>query len=238
MADRKAIDQTLEKLFDAERTARRLHDELADHPEDVMLDVLADALAAAVKETREEEATLRLVRIAGLLGELDGPRVVDGLIDVLGTDHPEARATAGEHLEDLAFERFKEVALGVERAIKRLPVGSPALPELPYVLMEVPEPGVAKLLAMFLQHEDADAVAAAIEVLTEMGDPAAAKLLEPLTNDSRTVELDDGSGVATEEITIGELASESLELLSEIGDEDEDEDDEGDDESPEKAPKP
>lgn len=236
VSDRKAIDQALEQLFDAERTARKIHDELAAKPRDEMLDALSDAVQASLRETREEEASLRLVRLAGLLGEFEGPRVVDGLIDVLGADHPEARATAGEHLEDLAFDRFKEVALGVERALKRLPVGSPALSELPYVLVEVPEPGVAKLLGMFLQHEDADAVAAAIEVLTEIGDPSSQKLLEPLLEDTRTVELaEGGSADATEEITIGELASEAIALFSAMG-EDQDEDDEGDGDDDEDEP--
>lgn len=231
MSDREAIDRVLEQLFDAERTARKLHDELSEKSEEAVLEALGDSLAAALKESREDEATLRLVRIAGLLGEFEGPRVVDLLIDVLGAEHPEARATAGEHLEDLAFDRFKEVALGIERALKRLPVGSPALPELPYVLAEVPEPGVAKLLGQFLAHQDADAVAAAIEVLTEMGDPASAKLIEPLSEDKRTVELADGGGDATEEITIGELASEAVALLESIEDDDDD-----DEESSRSAP--
>ncbi len=103
------------------------------------------------------------MRIAALLGEHEGPRAVDALIDVLSSDHPEARRSAGEELEELAFERFKEVAGGVERALKRLPLGSPALPELPYLLAEIPEPGVIKLLGQFLVHSDPDAVAAAIE---------------------------------------------------------------------------
>src|SRR4029077_566564 len=127
----------------------------------------------------EEEATLRLVRIASLLGELSGPRVIDALIDVLASEHPEARQAAGDELGQLSFERFKEVAQGVERALKRLPVGSPALPELPYILAEVPEPGVVKLLGQFLSHRDPDAVAAAIETLAELGDPNAVELLEP-----------------------------------------------------------
>src|SRR4029077_19459608 len=131
----------------------------------------------------EEEATLRLVRIASLLGELSGPRVIDALIDVLASEHPEARQAAGDELGQLAFDRFKEVAGGVERALKRLPVGSPALPELPYLLPEWPEPGVIRLLGQFIAHRDADAVAAAIEALVEIGDPTGAKLLTVLEND-------------------------------------------------------
>lgn len=220
MATRDEIITNLAKLFDAERAVRRLHDELASLPADELMEALTVSLAAALREPNEDEASLRLVRIAALLGEHEGPRVIDALIDVLSSDHVEGRRAAGEELEALAFERFKEVAGGVERALKRLPVGSAALPELPYILAEVPEPGVTKLLGMFLQHGDADAVAAAIEALAELADPTAIGLLEPLTRDERTVELADDGGEATSEATIGELASEAIELLQSFEGED------------------
>jgi HEAT repeat protein len=225
------IERSLVELFDAERTCRKLHDQLAEAPSDVLLDALGDSLLAALKESREDEASLRLVRIAGLLGELEGPRAVDLLIDVLASEHPEARSAAGQELEELAFDRFKEVAKGVERALKRLPTGSPALPELPYILAEIPEPGVVKLLGQFLAHADADAVAAAIESLVEIGDPSASKLIAPLSADKRTVELaDDGAeGEDTAEVTIGELAEEAMGILAEGG---------GDDEAPARGGKP
>jgi HEAT repeat protein len=216
--NREAIDRSLAELFDAERSVRRLHDALASLPQPQLLDALGDALIAANKEPNEDESALRLVRIAALLGEHDGPRVVDALIDILSSEHPEARKAAGDELEELAFERFKDVATGVERALKRLPVGSPALPELPYLLAELPEPGVMKLLGLFLAHKDPEAVAAAIEALVEIGDPSGARLLAPLEGDERTVELADEGDDATSEVTLGELAAEALELLQEGAD--------------------
>jgi HEAT repeat protein len=221
--DRLSIDQSLTSLFDAERTVRRLHDELARQPEAALLATLTDAIAAALKESDEDEAGLRLVRISSLLGELEGQGVVDALIDVLTSENPEARSHAGEVLEGLAFDRFKEVARGVERALKRLPVGSPALPELPYILVEIPEPGVIKLLGQFLRHGDADAVAAAIEALVQVGDPSAARMIEPLVDDMRTVELDEDGSENSTELTLGELAEEALEILAGGGDDGEDE---------------
>jgi HEAT repeat protein len=218
--NRSSIDQSLSALFDAERSVRRLHDELAQMPQDVLLDALGDALAASLRESDEDEGALRLTRIASLLGELEGPRVVDSLIDVLSSEHPEARRAAGEQLEVLSFDRFKEVALGVERALKRLPVGSPALPELPYILAEVPEPGVTKVIGQFLRHEDADAVAAAIEALVQIGDPAVARLIEPLVDDTRVVELEEDGSDTTTEVTLGELAEEALDMLEGSDEED------------------
>jgi HEAT repeat protein len=183
----------LKALFDAERTVRLVHDELLDTDPERILPALDKATrdALSLDELDEDESSLRLVRISAVLGEMQGPRVVDLLIDILGCDEPEARHAAGEALAALGFDRFKEVALGVERALERLPPGNPALAELPYLLVEIPEPGVAKLLARFLAHADADAVAATIEALVDAGDPGALPLLDPLAADARKVQLED-----------------------------------------------
>jgi len=205
---------TLAGLFDAERAARHAHDELVVADPGQVLPLLATTTrkALALDALDEDEASLQLVRIAGVLGEMQGAAVVDLLIDILGCDEPEARGAAGEALSGLAFDRFKEVALGVERALERLPDGSPALAELPYLLVDVPEPGVIKLLARFLAHRDADAVAAAIEALVELGDPSAAPLLDKLRTDSRRVQLEDEGGTEGD-ASIAELAAEARSLL-------------------------
>jgi HEAT repeat protein len=205
----------LKALFDAERAVRAAHDELVDVAPEAALPPLERATrdALSLDDLDEDEAALRLVRVAAVLGEMQGPRVVDLLIDILGCGEPEARHAAGDALSGLAFDRFKEVALGVERAVERLPAGNVALAELPYLIAEVPEPGVSKLLARFLGHRDADAVAAAIEALVEMGDPGAIPLLAFLAGDTRKVRLEDDSGTEGE-ATIGELVAEAKSLLS------------------------
>jgi HEAT repeat protein len=142
--------------------------------------------------------------------------VVDLLIDILGGPSPEARGQAAESLEGLAFDRFKEVALGIERAVTRLPKGSPALTELPFLLAEVGEPGCVKLLGRFLQHADGEAVAAAIEAIAELGDPAAIPLLAPLEKDARQVQLDEEEGGESERVSLGDLAFEAREILEEL----------------------
>jgi HEAT repeat protein len=206
---------TLTSLFDAERAARSAHDDLLEAPADALAALLerASREALSLVEEDEDEASLRLGRIAALLGEMHGPKVVDLLVDILGCEEPEARHAAGEALEGLAFDRFKEVALGIERALERLPAGSLALVELPYVLAQIPEPGVAKLLGRFLAHADADAVAAAIEALVETGDPGALPLLEPLASDHRKVQLEDDGGTEGE-ATIAELVAEARGMLA------------------------
>lgn len=214
MPDPAATPALLKELFDAERAVRRAHDTLVSTPLEALLPHLERATheALTLDTLDEDESALRLVRLAEVLGELQGPRVVDLLIDILGCDEPEARHAAGEALSGLAFDRFKEVALGVERALERLPGGSPALAELPYLLAEVPEPGVNKLLARFLAHADADAAASAIEVLVESGDPSVLPMLEPLAADARKVQLEDEGGTEGE-ATLAELVAEARSIL-------------------------
>lgn len=208
------IADTLNALFEAERAARAHHSSLRGEGDAALLPELRAAAAAALALEDEEEASLRLVRLGLLLGDLEGPDVVDMLVDILGGPSAEARIVAGEALEGLAFDRFKEVALGVERALARLPAGSPALTELPFLLAEVAEPGCAKLLGRFLQSDDAEVVASAIEAIAELGDPSAIPLLTKLERDGRHVQLDEEEG--GERVSIADLAHEAREMLEEL----------------------
>src|SRR5215471_17393889 len=144
-AQKDAIETVLAELFEAQHKARKLAEEIACGPADVVLPVLAEAIAAARSLEREEDRLLELESIAQILGQLPGPRAVDALIDILGSEESGARHAAGMVLEEVAYERFKEVALGIERALENLPPDHPALTELPYLLVEIPEPGVLKL---------------------------------------------------------------------------------------------
>ncbi|MFO0739732.1 MAG: HEAT repeat domain-containing protein [Labilithrix sp.] len=204
----------MKALFDAERAARKHHSALRAEGDAKLVPVLQKATASALKLEEGEEATLQLVRLALVLGDLEGDKVVDLLIDILGGSSPEARIAAGEGLEGLAYDRFKEVALGIERALERLPKGNPALGELPFLLAEVGEPGCAKLLGRFLQNEDAEVVASAIEAMAELGDPASIPFLAKLEKDGRQVQLDDEEG--GERVSIADLAHEAKEILEEM----------------------
>jgi HEAT repeat protein len=208
------IGETLNALFDAERSARAHHANLRGEKDSELIPALTGATRSALALEDEDEASVRLVRIAHLLGDLEGDAVVDLLIDILGASAPEARIAAGEGLEGLAFERFKEVALGIERAIERLPKNNPALTELPFLLAEVAEPGCAKLLGRFLKHENPEVVASAIESMAELGDPAAIPLLAKLGSDGRHVQLDEEEG--GERVSIADLAQEAREILEEM----------------------
>lgn len=205
----------LVELFEAERKVRALRRALLDGAKAPLVEAAAVETARALATGEEDEdAGVRLAAVAALLGDLDGDRVVDLLVDMLGGAHVDARVAAGEALEGLAFDRWKEVATGIERAVGRLEKGNLALQELPYLLAQVGEPGCAKLLERFCALDDADAVASAIEALAELGDPAGLAALKRLEGDRRTVVLDDGD--ASESVTLGELAREAKELLGEV----------------------
>jgi HEAT repeat protein len=211
-----SVEFILSKLYAAELEARRLHDALAARgAEGPGRDEVVAAAVAGIGQAKElegEAATARLVCLARLLGEFEGADVADALIDVLDSEQPEVRNEAGEQLQGLAYDRFKEVALAVERALGRLGAGNNALVELPFVLAEIPEGGVTKLLEKFLEHSDPDAVASAVEALVEIGDPAAAKALAPLLGDERRTRARDDE-VDETEVSLGDLAAEAIELL-------------------------
>ncbi len=212
-----AIAEKIEKLQQAEEEVRRLQDELLDDAagaKGLVVAGLREAVIVGLGEGEGVEAAVALVPICEVLGELDGPEVCDGLIDALGSDEPEVRFVAGRALQDLAFDRFREVAEAVERAITRLPGDSPALRELPFVVAEVGEPGVPRILRGYLAHTEAEVVAGAIEALASLGDPAGIVELRKLARDTRVVQVGDDDG-GEAQASIGGLAQEAIAMIQE-----------------------
>ncbi len=208
---------SFQAMFDAERARRRAEVDLAKAPRDEVVRAARRELDAAARED-DAERDLRLAQIAEALSTHDGAEVVDLLVDVLGSPSEEGRFSAGRALQELAFDRFKDVALGVERAIERLPMGSPALSELPFAIAAVPEPGVTKLFAKLLAHPDPEVVASTIEAAVDRGDPGVERDLARLVDDTRRVSMDDEAG-DVDTVALGQLAREALAELS--GDDDE-----------------
>jgi len=216
VSDRSALRRALSELFDAERTRQALADQLASGPLEDVLDVLRGGIAAARTRPEEDDRILELEAIAQILGQLSGAGAVDALVEILGSEEPEVRHAAGVAMEELAYERFKEVALAVERALATLPADHLALTELPYLLIGIPEPGVPRLIHRFLEHPNAEVVSAAIEACVELGDPSSLPRLERLENDNRLIRLEDDRLEDDEAesddggtITVGELAQEA-----------------------------
>jgi HEAT repeat protein len=211
------INATLDSLYTAERNTRELTTKLLAAQPASVLEAIRSAIGSIASLSSMDEQVLRLVCLARVLNNIPGPDAIDALIDILGHEEEEVRMEAGTILDNLATERFDDLQSGVERAAKRLPAGNLALQELPFVLMGVLSDSDPKpLLKPFLEHKDPEAVAAAIEVISELGDPSVLPLLEKLRKDKRTVEIEDDSTDETSSVAIGELAVDAINGLKEI----------------------
>jgi len=136
--------------------------------------------------------------------------MTDALIAILDDGEPRVRVAAGEALRDLGYERYAEVARGIERALDRNAEGI-AMSELPWVLAEIAEPSALPLIRRFLDHPSAEVVAAAIEALAQLQDPEALADLERFVGDERIVTIEDFEDET--KTTLGELAEDALEML-------------------------
>lgn len=205
------LQETLESLFQADRTARESETSLLRAKDrDELVTALERATEAAFDLDDQEESEARLERLADLSGQVGGRTMVDNLIRILNHSEPSVRVSAGEALLDLGYERYAELARSIERRLEQSEDG-PAMAELPWILGEIGEPSALPLVRRFLAREDADTVAAAIEVLATLGDPAAVQDLEKFAADGRVVTLEDAE--METEATIGELAKEAIGVL-------------------------
>jgi HEAT repeat protein len=213
-------DKQLKDIFDADRRLREAEKALLAIDKPQLTPVLTSAVAEAMKIEEEDEAAMRLQRLADLCAQVPGPKMADALIEILDSDLPQVRVAAAEALVDVAFERYAEVARAVERALENSREGH-ALGELPWVIAEIAEPSAVPLIGRFLKLEDPTLVASAAEALAALGDAEAIALLEPLVDDPRGVPLDEFEGEVT--ATLGELVREVIDTLSAADFDEEDE---------------
>lgn len=204
--------EPLSRIFDAERSLRQAEQELIAAPHPARVGALQAAVAEALALGDREEAVLRLERLADLCAQVPGPEMTDALIDILGDDAPSVRVAAGEALRDVGYERYAEVARGIERALDNGRSG-PAMSELPWILAEIGEPSGLPLIRRFLDHPDKDVVASALESLVQLADPEAIPAVERFVDDDREVTIDNFE--AETRTTIAQLAREVIETLSE-----------------------
>lgn len=207
-----SLTDQLRAIFDAERALRQAESQLLQADHKSLEDLLSQAVAAAKAERDPYEAELRLTRLADLCAQVPGEAMADALLAILDEEQPSVRVQAAEALVDVAYDRYAEVARAIERALARGDDG-PAMQELPWVLAEVAEPSAVPLVTRFLNHSNEEIVASAIEALTRLGDPQAVHVLKKLVNDTRVVTVEEGDEEFTS--TVGELASEAIEVLSE-----------------------
>jgi HEAT repeat protein len=206
-----SLRDELQRIFDADRALQKAESVLLRKKgSSEAIELLERETKNALQMQDRTEAIMRLERLADLCAQVPGPRMTDALIDILGDGEPRVRVAAGEALRDLGYERYAEVARGIERALDRNAEG-PAMSELPWVLAEIAEPSALLLIRRFLDHPSPDVAAAAIEALAQLADPEALPDLERFAGDSRVVVIEDFEDET--KTTLGELAEDALEML-------------------------
>lgn len=201
----------LQRIFDADRELRKAELNLLQKKgSDELVALLESETKLALEMEDRTEAAMRLERLADLCAQVPGPRMTDALIAILDDGEPRVRVAAGEALRDLGYERYAEVARGIERALDRGADGL-AMSELSWVLAEIAEPSALSLLRRFLDHPNADVVAAAIEALAQLREPESISDLERFLSDSRVVIIEDFEDET--KTTLGELAADALEIV-------------------------
>jgi HEAT repeat protein len=206
-----ALTDELQRIFDADRALQSAERTLLRKKRsEELVTLLASETQAALSMEDRQEGTMRLERLADLCAQVPGPEMTDALIAILDDGEPRVRVAAGEALRDVGFERYAEVARGIERALDRGDSGL-AMSELPWVLTEIAEPSALPLIRRFLDHSSADVIAAAIEALSQLREPEAAKDLERFVGDPRTVIVEDFEDET--KTTLGELAEQALQEL-------------------------
>jgi HEAT repeat protein len=199
-----SLPDELQRIFDADRILHEAESGLLRKKgSEELIALLERETENALHMEDRKEGTVRLERLADLCAQVPGPRMTDALIAIV-------RVAAGEALRDLGYERYAEVARGIERALDRNAEGL-AMSELPWVLAEIAEPSALPLIRRFLDHPSSDVVAAAIEALAQLRDPEALRDLERFVGDSRVVIIEDFEDET--KTTLGELAEDALEML-------------------------
>jgi HEAT repeat protein len=200
----------LNALFAADKVRRAAEEAFLDSADErTLARVITEAVREAWKLTDTEEQEGRLTRLADLCAQVPSPETIDALLAILDHPEPAVRNEAGECLLDVAYERFKEVAQGIERLLSARHSG-PAMEELPFILAEIRDPDPLPIITRFLGHSSAEVAAAAIEALAGFGDPSAISHLEKLQNDKREVTLPDLDDAT---VSLGDLVADAIATL-------------------------
>ena len=168
--------------------------------------------AAFVDQTKnidpDADVPITLVRTAEMLVGVMTEKSVATLAAGLGNENATVRMLCGDALMHIAEDDLELLKPAVDNVLK---MGGTAAEEMPFVLLEVDDPEVPKILEKFLKSSEGEVVAAAIEALIEIGDPDSEPALKALVNDNREVTLDEG--VEDETTTIGRLAQDAVAML-------------------------
>lgn len=202
---------TFKEIMTLTEKTSNLMDEFSGMETAAQEEVLVAAFSGQVKGIDSEaDVPVTLVRTAELLVNVMTEKAVTTLAGGLGSENPTVRMLCGDALMHVAEDDLELLKPAIDDILKK---GGTAAEEMPFVLLEVDDPEIPRILEKFLKSSEGEVVAAAIEALIEIGDPECEGPLKALLNDSREVTLDEGSDDET--TTIGQLAKDALAMLAE-----------------------
>ena len=159
---------------------------------------------------------MSMLRAVDLVCDLEKGAVILGA----GMGHPNenVRELCGHSLVTLSEEGSDAIVPAVDLVLE---TGGHAAQEMPFVLTYVDSPEATGHIVRFLEVDDAEIVASAIEALAELRDPEAIPALQKLVDDTREVPMDeedfddgDDSGAARM-LSLGALATDAIEFITE-----------------------
>lgn len=200
--------QVLSEIATLDEKIAELRDRFEGCPADERLAVLDEVFSGLLASTGEADPPpLALGRCVDLIERLVDESAGELLARGLGHANPDIRLLCGEMLVMLADDGGTALLRGaVETALAGT---APLAEEMPFVLAEVEDPEAPRIIERFLEHSDAEVVAAAIEALIELGDPASLPAIERLVDDKRAISVGDE---APEEggWALGQLAQDAI----------------------------
>jgi HEAT repeat protein len=205
--------QTIQEILGLDERISELRDTFEQYPREDQEQVLIASYKAMHDKLGENDPLpFGLVRITEMLINYDSPAVSKLLGAGLGHPNPDVRLLSGDAILHMTEEGLERIMPAVEDVLSEGGLGAE---EMPFLLTDVEDPQVPRVLERFLAQESADVVASAIEAIAEYGDPSSVAALEGLTDDSRLVSIDDSSDAS--EWTVGRLAEEAIEMISQDG---------------------
>ena len=200
---------TFQKIMSLTEETAELMEKFAELDNAEQEAVLTAAFAEQTKDIEPEaDVPITLVRTAEMLVGVMTEKSVATLAAGLGSENATVRMLCGDALMHIAEEDLELLKPAVDDVLKQ---GGTAAEEMPFVLLEVDDPEIPKILEAFLKSSEGEVVAAAIEALIELGDPDCEPAIKALVDDKREVTLDEG--VEDETTTIGRLAQDALAML-------------------------
>jgi len=201
-----SLREHLEKIFEAERTLREAESAFLEGEQKEIEELLIQEISAASELGDSPESALRLERLTDLCAQIPSDITLELLLDILDRDIPSVTVQASEAMVDIGCDNYELLCKVAERAIGDREPGA-ALQELPWVVAEIANADAVQLIRKFLDHDDASIVASAVEALVSLGRPEGIEMLEPLKNDTRTVEFDEEEFGGEVIVTVGQLVT-------------------------------